>query len=114
MLSKKKKLEILSAACSDKKGLNIVCLDVREISPITDYLIIASGTSDRHVKALAEGVLDSLDEMGETYTYCASQEDGDWALVDTYDIMVHLFKESAREYYAIEELWRTGKKIDLE
>lgn len=113
MISSKKKARLIENACSDKKGFDIICLDVRKISPVTDYMILVSGTSDRHVRAIAQNVLDCLDEMGETFYHCDGMNEGSWVLVDASDCMVHLFKESAREFYDLEHLWQQAKRIEL-
>jgi ribosome-associated protein len=105
---------MICEACDDKKGFDIICLDVRKVSPLTDYLVIASGTSDRHVKAVADGVADALKEIGERPAHMEGREDGNWVLVDSSDVMVHVLKESARDFYALEKLWNRAKRITFE
>ena len=110
-LDSKLKAQLITKACDEKKGLDIVCLDVRKISSVTDYFVIATGTSDRHVKALGEAVLDRLKDVGERTNHHEGLEEGVWVLVDASDVMVHIFQETSREYYAIEELWRRALKV---
>jgi ribosome-associated protein len=109
----RKKAKLLYEAGLDMKGLDALCLDVRGISSITDYMIIISGTSDRHVKAIADNVMDELKKMGEATKRAEGMEDGNWVLVDAFDVMVHVFKESVREFYNLEELWDRAKKVSF-
>lgn len=94
----------------DKKGFNILALDLREYSSITDYIIIAEGNVHRHVKALANEILDELDEKPYRVE---GLEDSDWIVLDYLDVMIHLFVPSMRERYQIEQLWPDAKIIEL-
>jgi ribosome-associated protein len=107
----KQKAKLITKACDAKKGLDIVCLDVQKISSVTDYVVIATGTSDRHVKALGEAVLDCLKEMGERAKHREGLEDGIWVLVDGQDVMVHIFQETSRTFYSLEELMSRAVKV---
>jgi len=109
----KKKIKRLAQVCDDSKGLDIICLDVQGISSITDYMMLVSGTSDRHVKSIAQNVLDELKIMGEQYNKCEGLEEGSWVLVDSFDVMVHFFKESVRDFYNLEELWQKAKRVKV-
>ncbi|PIS01544.1 MAG: ribosome silencing factor [Chlamydiae bacterium CG10_big_fil_rev_8_21_14_0_10_35_9] len=94
----------------DKKGFNILALDLRECSSITDYVLIAEGNVDRHVKALANEL---LDELGEKPYRIEGLEDSDWIVIDYLDVIVHLFVPSMRERYQIEHLWPDAKIVEL-
>lgn len=98
----------------DKKGFNILALDVREVSSLTDYVLIAEGSVDRHVIAIANDLLDELEELGEKPSYVEGKHSGDWVVLDYLDYMIHLFMPGLRDKYQLEQLFRDGKIIDLE
>jgi ribosome-associated protein len=93
----------------DKKGEDIVLLDIHEISDFADYFIICSGTSDRMLQALADGV---MQEVKDQYHFRGRSEgvpqDG-WLLCDFGDVILHLFSPDRRDYYHLEDLWNKGK-----
>lgn len=98
----------------DKKGFNILALDVRGISTMTDYFIIAEGTVDRHVKALSGSVLDVLEKYGEVSYRVEGSQNADWIVIDDWRVVVHLFGPGLRDRYQLERLWHEGKIVDLE
>jgi ribosome-associated protein len=108
-----KVLEDIGQTIFDKKGFNILSLDVRGVSTITDYFIIAEGTVDRHVKALANSVIEKLEEHGEKPFRVEGEKNGDWIVIDCGDIVVHLFMAGLREKYSLENIWKEGKIVDL-
>ncbi|MBP7074308.1 MAG: ribosome silencing factor [Rhabdochlamydiaceae bacterium] len=97
----------------DKKGMNILGLDVRGISSMTDYVIIAEGNVDRHVVAIAQAVIGVLKQAGELPIHVEGLQTGDWVVIDFLDIMVHLFMPGLREKYRLEDLWKEGRLLDL-
>jgi ribosome-associated protein len=98
-------------ALSEKKGENIILLDVHDITSFTDYFIICNGTSNRMLKALADGILEKTkDEFKKKNRLQGSGEAG-WIVLDYGDIVVHLFDEELRKYYNLEELWKEGKIV---
>jgi len=109
----KKQLDLIAQAIFDKKGFNILALDVRGISTMTDYFVIAEGTVDRHVQALGRAIMDKLDEKGIAPLHVEGLLTGDWVVIDYNDIVIHLFMEGIREKYALEELWNKSKIVDL-
>lgn len=82
-----------------------------EISPITEFFVLATGTGPRHVKALAEGVLGSLRELGIRSHSVDGAMEGMWAVIDYGPVVVHVFQPSARAFYDLEMLWGDGKKV---
>lgn len=108
-----KQLDLIAQAIFDKKGFNILALDVRGISTMTDYFLIAEGTVDRHVQTLGRFVLDTLEENGIKPLHVDGMQSGDWIVIDYGDVIVHLFVEELREKYALEELWKESRIIDL-
>ncbi len=98
----------------DKKGMNILALDVREVSSLTDYIILAEGHVDRHVIALAEAAIKTLEEKGAKPARTEGLHSGDWVVVDYFTIMLHVFMPGIREKYNLEGLWPQAKIIDLD
>lgn len=110
----KKILNALSQVIFDKKGFNILVLDLRAISTMTDYCIIAEGSVDRHVKALYVSIKDKLLELGHPLYRTDGVRDGEWIVMDLGELVVHLFISEIREKYALEDLWRKAKIIDVD
>lgn len=100
-------------ALSSKKGLDIKLIKVRDVSIVTDYMVIATGTSNTHVKALADEVDYQLEKVGITVSHKEGYRSDSWILLDYVDIIVHVFSDEAREYYDLERLWQDGEKIDI-
>jgi ribosome-associated protein len=97
----------------DKKGANILALDVSRISSLTDYVIIAEGSVDRHVIAIAAAIQEGLKKIGEMPLHVAGMQTGDWVVLDYMHIMVHLFMPGVREKYQLEQLWKEAEIVDL-
>lgn len=108
-----KMLNLIAQAIYDKKGMNILALDVRGISSLADYVIIAEGNIDRHIKALSSIIKDKLHEAGRHPLYVEGEQTGDWIVIDCSDIVVHLFIPEFREKYNLEKLWNKSKVVDL-
>lgn len=108
----KKLLNAISQVIFDKKGVNILALDVREISTMTDYCIIAEGSVARHLKALSNSIREKMAELHYPL-YRTEGEDSSWVIMDYYDIVIHLLTPDMREKYALEELWKQGKIVDV-
>ncbi|NDH39693.1 MAG: ribosome silencing factor [Gammaproteobacteria bacterium] len=98
-------LSIAKDALDDLKALEPVTLDVRELSSVTDYLLVASGTSSRHVKSLAENVLMKAKASGVRPLGVEGERTGDWVLVDFGDVVVHVMQPATRSFYDLERLW---------
>jgi ribosome-associated protein len=107
-------LNLIAQTIYDKKGINILALDVRGISTLTDYVIIAEGNVDKHVVAIAEAILDALEEVGFECTQKEGMITGDWVVLDFLNIMVHLFKPGLRDKYRLEDLWKESQILDLQ
>lgn len=114
---KKDPLELLNLIAQkiyDKKGFNILALDVRGVSTMTDFFLIAEGTADKHVVSLGKHLVEALKEQGEKPLHTEGFQDGEWVVLDYLEVVVHLFKPGMRDKYRLEELWHEGKIIDLE
>jgi ribosome-associated protein len=106
-------LDTIAQTIYDKKGFNILALDVRGISSLADYVIIAEGNIDRHLKALTLAIKDSLFESGHEPLFVEGEGNGDWIVIDCSEIVIHLFVPEFREKYALEELWQDARIVDL-
>jgi len=92
-------------ALENLKGKDIVTLDVTTLSDVMDTLIIASGTSNRHARSLAENMVEETKKQGYRALGIEGLETGDWVLVDFGDTVVHVMQQEARDYYELEKLW---------
>ena len=92
------------ATLEDIKAVNPVAINVKKISSLTDFMVIASGTSDRHINAMSERVIERL-KKDVSGMKIEGQSGGDWLLVDAGDVIVHLMSSDAREFYDLESLW---------
>jgi ribosome-associated protein len=96
----------------EKKALDVKILEIRRLSSIADYLVLASGTSDKQTQAIAESVKTGLKKFGKALDIEGLRE-GNWVVIDYGDVIVHVFQESTRRYYNLEELWNTAPILDI-
>ncbi|MEW5795817.1 MAG: ribosome silencing factor [Candidatus Zixiibacteriota bacterium] len=89
----------------EKKGFDVRILKLKDLSSVCDYFVIASGEADIHVRAIAEEIYDGLADLGQKPTYREGQREGNWVLLDYIDVVVHVFYEPTRRFYALERLW---------
>ncbi len=89
----------------DKKGFDVRILKLKELSSVCDYFVIASGDAEVQVKAIAGHIYDELASMGVKPTYREGHREGNWVLLDYIDVVVHVFYEPTRSFYALEKLW---------
>ncbi len=106
-------LEQICQALYDKKGFNIMALDVRGVSTLTDYFIIAEGNVEKHVQTLAKYLVDMLSEAGRTPVHVEGLRQGDWIVLDFSEVVIHLFIPDMREKYQLEHLWQNSEIIDV-
>ena len=97
--------KLVLKALEDLKAVNIKVLDVRGLTDVADTMIVASGTSDRHVRAIAENVIMLTKAGGRRPLGTEGKQDGEWVLVDLQDVLVHVMLPRVREFYALEQLW---------
>jgi ribosome-associated protein len=99
---------LIVEALEDVKAKDIVTLDVRKMTSVTDYMIVASGTSSRHVKALIDNVADKTREAGHRPIGIEGEDGGEWVLLDLQDALVHVMLPKVRDFYNLEKLWSLG------
>jgi ribosome-associated protein len=112
-LNSKDQALAVARALDDARAHDIAILDVAEISGFADYFVIATGTSARHVRTLAERALEALAAAGCRRTAVEGLEACRWVLVDGFDVIVHLFVDEAREFYGLERLWDEAESVAL-
>ncbi len=98
-------LHLITDALDDLKAVNTVTVDVRGLTDVMDFLVIASGTSNRHVKSLAENVTVKAKEQGVRPLGVEGEDVGEWVLVDFGDVVVHVMLPATRDFYDLERLW---------
>mgnify|MGYP001812024165 CR=1 FL=1 len=97
--------KLVHETLDDMKATDIVVMDVRHLTPITDAMFVASGRSDRHVRSIAESVVDRSRESGIRPLGIEGMEGGEWVLIDLADVIVHVMIPRTRDFYEIEKLW---------
>lgn len=102
--------QLAIAALEDLKAQDITTIDVRGKTSITDFMIIASGTSSRHVNSLADNVLEKVKEQGVRPLGSEGQDGGEWVLLDLGDIVVHVMQVATRQFYDLERLWQGAEQ----
>ncbi len=104
-MNSKELCELIIDSLEDGKAKEIVKLDVRDLTTMTDYMVVASGTSNRHVRALANAVADKAREAGHRPIGIEGEEGSEWVLLDLQDALVHVMLPRVREFYNLEKLW---------
>src|SRR5215207_9427867 len=100
-------------AAGEKKALEPVVLDLREIASFTDYFVIVSGANERQVQAISDEVYETLKKSGHTSARVEGYKTAEWILLDYGDFVVHVFEQKARKFYDLERLWRESKRVEL-
>ncbi|MDJ0699581.1 MAG: ribosome silencing factor [Woeseiaceae bacterium] len=105
--------DLVVDALDDIKAQDIVKLDVRDMTTVTDYMIVASGTSSRHVQALVENVAEKAKAAGHRPLGIEGEDGGEWVLLDLQDTLVHVMLPKVREFYNLEKLWSLPATNDV-
>ena len=113
MLSPKEIAYAVTKALDEKKGMNIKLLKIDSVSSLADYFLICTGTSNTHVRTLCDYAEYVMEEMGESMLGREGRRGNSWELLDFGSIVVHVFTEEARQFYALERLWGDAESIDL-
>lgn len=102
--------QVVLNALEDLKGQDITCIDVSDQTEITDFMVIATGTSNRHVKSLVERVAEAAAARNEKPLGIEGMEQGEWVLIDLADVVVHVMLPDVRNFYDLERLWTLGPR----
>ena len=113
MLTPKEIAYAVTKALDEKKGMNIKLLKIDRVSSLADYFLICTGTSNTHVKTLCDYAEYTLEQLGETMLGREGHRGNSWELLDYGTIVIHVFTEEAREFYALERLWADAENIDI-
>ena len=103
----------IAKAAVDLKAENVVALDVRDVTSFADVFILATGGSDRHVRAIADAVKGVVEELGEPPLGIEGYDEGRWLLLDLGDVIVHVFQSEVRAHYDLERLWSEAPRLEL-
>ena len=112
MLEPESLRDLVTEALDEMKGFDIKVLDVQGLTPLTDFMVVASGTSDRHVRALARSVVAKASAQGHTPLGIEGDREGEWVLVDLADVIVHVMLPRVRDFYQLERLWTVPARAD--
>jgi ribosome-associated protein len=107
-------LKLAIEAARDRKGTGLLLLDLHGLSDATDYFLLVTGTSDTHVRSIAEHILDEMRKHGTRPGHIEGLRSGRWVLIDCIDFVVHVFHPAAREFYQLERLWGDAPAQELE
>ena len=106
-------LKTIYDVLDERKAKDIQVIDIRGLSVMTDYFLVASASNINHVYALSEHIEDELRKRGCHYSHLEGYNSGNWILMDYGDFVIHIFDEESRSFYDIERLWRDGKQLDF-
>jgi ribosome-associated protein len=109
-----KSLLIALQAIDDKKGVDLVVLDVSKVASFANFFVLCTGESSRQVQAIADEVEFRLKKQNLRANHIEGYRNAEWVLLDYIDVVVHVFSKKARAYYDLERLWRDGKRLDVE
>jgi ribosome-associated protein len=106
-------LQTIFQAIVDKKGCNVVIIDVRKVTDFTDYFIVAEGSVDRHIQAIYREIYSALEQKGVLPARFEGVREGEWIVLDYSEVVVHIFTHEMRMRYALEEVWKEGSLVQL-
>jgi ribosome-associated protein len=108
-----RKALISAQAAIDKRSENMIILDLTGLSAFTEYFVICSGMSDRQVQSIADAIQEGLTSEGYSILSVEGLSEGRWVVVDTGDLVVHIFLDAIRDYYDLEALWREAPRVQI-
>ncbi|MGO9269557.1 MAG: ribosome silencing factor [Terriglobia bacterium] len=100
-------------AAQDRKAVDLDVLDLKDVCSFTDFFVICSGTSTRHIQAIAEAIREELEKSGISPAHVEGRHEAEWVLLDYLDFVVHIFSQRARQFYDLERLWKKAVKIPV-
>jgi ribosome-associated protein len=106
------KLDLILTALDERKGVDVVVLDVSKLTQMMDCLAICTGTSNIHIRALADGVLEKMKEHGYKGVRAEGYNEARWVLLDYGDVVLHIFSADDREFYRLEEFWKGAELLE--
>jgi len=112
-ITSKAKALLIAKAAKGKKAEDVIVLDMRKVSNFTDYFVIASGGSDRKVKAIADGIEEALINKGLSLWHKDGYKEASWIVFDCSDVIAHIFYTQTREFYLLERLWNDAPRIPV-
>lgn len=112
-ITAQERVRILAEAALELKAQNPVALDVRELTSFADAFLIMTGTSNRHVRSIADAVIQASKKSGQKPLGVEGEDEGRWILIDLGDVVVHVFLGETREYYDLDRLWEDAPAIEL-
>ena len=107
-------LERATTLAGDRKGTEILVMDLQGLSNATDFFLLVTGTSDMHVRSIADHIIDELKKEGTRPSHVEGLRTGRWVLIDYIDFVVHVFHPAAREFYQLERLWGDAPTLEIE
>ena len=113
-LHEDEKIKRIVEILQDKKGLDITLLDLRKLTDTSDYFLLSTGTSEQHVRSLASELREKLAAIGEKPWHVEGADSGRWILLDYVHFVVHIFRQEARDFYALERLWGDAERTEFE
>jgi len=108
-----KQIELAIRAAEDKKAQDITVLDLRNATGFTDHFVICSGANARQIRAIADGVIETLAATGAKPAHVEGYQRSEWVLVDYFDFIVHIFSPETRAFYGLERLWGNAEQFDI-
>lgn len=105
------RVRVAVAAAEDRKAINLQVLDLNSISDFTEYFLICSGSNERQVKAIADGIRRELRKAGQRPLHVEGERQGNWILADYGSLIVHVFRDETRAFYALERLWSDARDV---
>lgn len=105
--------KIAVAALEDRKAENVTVIDIREVSTVADYFVIANGTNQNQIQAMRDACDEALYKAGQTVRQVEGNSNSTWILMDYGDIIIHIFSKEDRLFYDLERIWRDGKRVDI-
>ncbi len=106
--------KIACQALNEKKAEELRVIDIKEISPVADYFIIATGSNTNQIQAMVDAVDEEMEKMGHSTRQIEGNRNSTWVLMDYNDIIVHIFSKEDRLFYDLEKIWTDGKKIEVD